>query len=128
KKFLFISSIMMMLFMVGCGANSDNAANDQKTNGDTPTNTETNEGEGQDMAENENNELTLQVLKQDEEEGITIENNEIYQVIKEAVDADPLMGDPNDLSLFPFDIIEYEDGTSSILFLVINRLDNPIQN
>jgi len=136
KKFLFmLAAVMTMLFVVGCGAKTDNGADNTNDDTDTTETTDTtvDEGEtedegGEDVEQNENGELTLQVLQADQDEGITIENNELYQILQEAVDADPLMGDPNDLSLFPFDIVEYDDGSSSLIMLVINRLDNPIRN
>src|SRR5699024_2979057 len=133
-----LAAVMTMLFVVGCGAQTDNGADNTNDDTDTTETTDTtdttvDEGEaedegGEDVEQNENGELTLQVLQADQNEGITIENNELYQILQEAVDADPLMGDPNDLSLFPFDIVEYDDGSSSLIMLVINRLDNPIRN
>lgn len=38
------------------------------------------------------------------------------------------MGDANDLSLYPYSVIEKEDGGNAALFLVINRLGKPIEN
>ena len=79
------------------------------------------------MNHRERKELTLQVLKQDEDEGLTLENNEIYQIIQQEIELDPLMGEQGGISLYPYDVVEFEE-VSSLLFLVINRLDKPINN
>ncbi|MBU8564979.1 hypothetical protein [Virgibacillus pantothenticus] len=70
----------------------------------------------------------MELQKQDMDVGMTIENNEIYSVLDEAIKADPKMGVPNDFSLYPFDISVNPDGSRSILFLAINRLKDPIKN
>lgn len=128
RTILFSILIFTALFMVGCGGQPDDQSEQTNDNETVIEDNVSYEQGGENMEQNDNEALTLQVLKQDEDEGITIENNEIYQVIQETVDEDPYMGDENDLSLYPFDIVEYEDETSSLLFLVINRLDNPIRN
>ncbi|WP_018932446.1 hypothetical protein [Gracilibacillus lacisalsi] len=72
--------------------------------------------------------LKLQVTKVDEEQGITIENNEMYSQLNEVIKADPKAGFPNDFSVYPRDLVYNEDGGISILFLGVNRLDAPIQS
>jgi len=120
RKLLFSIIFVWSLVVVGCGTDSNNneTENDQSIAKDKELNPD----------ETEKEPLTLQLLKADEDAGMTLENNEIYQWIQAEIDADPFMGDEDDLSLYPFDIVESEDGSSSLMFLVINRLDNPIQN
>lgn len=140
KKLLLTFMMVGALVLTACGSKTDSGSDDKEKEEpvaeaeEESTTDKDNEAEekeedgGEDVSTNENGELTLQLLKQDEEDGLTLENNELYQAIAEEVEADPLMGEPNDLSLYPFDIVEFEDGTSSLMFLVINRLDKPIKN
>lgn len=152
KKLVFIVMVIGVFVLTGCGSKSDSEADkgkeepmaetkeenkvDDKEKEESKEESEdkgkveekTEDNGGKDVSDSDKQEVTLQVLKQDEEEGLTIENSELYQAIQAEVEADPLMGEPNDLSLFPFDIVEFEDGSSSLMFLVINRLDKPIQN
>lgn len=118
---LFMS---VLLGLVGCG--DDHTAPTSET-----TNTENNlenESSGDEMSNQENEDLTLQVVKADEDEGITLDNSDFYQALSEVIAEDPQMGDANDLSLYPYSVIEKEDGGNAALFLVINRLGKPIEN
>lgn len=103
--------------------------NDENEIVDEGTNTvETDEVNAEDQSSSAIPDLQLQVQKIDEEEGITIENNEIYSQLASVVEADPKAGIPNDFSVYPHDIIEYDDGSLSLLFLAVNRLHAPIKN
>lgn len=79
--------------------------------------------EGSDM-----DELNLQLQKEDEEAGETIEDNEIYSGIDELIESDSSIGIQDDFSLYPFDIAVHEDGSESMIFLAINRLNDPIKD
>ncbi|HZW68780.1 MAG TPA: hypothetical protein VFF20_09265 [Pseudogracilibacillus sp.] len=144
RKFTLVFAVMMtMLFLVACG-NEPTMKSDDTTNDDSTTTVEENKKEEiakedgeenveeeaakEDGEENEKGELSLQVLKTDQDDGLTIENNEIYKTLDEAVAADPLMGKDKDLSLYPYDLLEYEDGSTALILLVINRLEKPIRN
>lgn len=73
--------------------------------------------------------LTLQVLKMDEEEGITIDNNDVYKEINEIVNENPDLGIVDDFSIQILDVVENVDGTfDTLAFLAINRLDEPLKN
>lgn len=60
--------------------------------------------------------LNLQILKADEEAGLTFENSPIYSELQDLVESDPKLGYPNDFTLYPLDIVTYEDGRDAILF------------
>ena len=73
--------------------------------------------------------LTLQVLKMDEEAGITLDNNDVYKEISEIVSENPDLGIVNDFSIQILDVVENVDGTyDTLAFLAINRLDEPLKN
>lgn len=126
RNFVLILTIMLVFVLVACNDQSESTVDpaDDNSNQDESVDNGADEPE----AESDKEPVSLQVLKVDDAAGITIENNETYQVIQETVDAEPYMGDENDISLYPFDMVESEDGASSLLFLVINRLDDPIRN
>ena len=79
------------------------------------------------MATESNGDLTLQVLNVDKQAGITVDNNEFYQAVSEVIKANPQMGAPNDFSLYPYSVLENNEGEPAVLCLVINRLEKPIQ-
>lgn len=126
RKLVLILTMMLVFVLVACNDQSEDTVDPAKDNGNRDESVDN--GAGESEAESDKEPVSLQVLKIDDDAGITIENNETYQVIQETVDAEPYMGDENDISLYPFDMVENEDGTSSLLFLVINRLDDPIRN
>lgn len=72
--------------------------------------------------------LTLQLLKADEDQGVTLDNNPFYQELTEVIESDPKMGDQNEFSIFPYSIVENEADTYAMLVLVINRLEKPIRS
>ncbi|SHM54534.1 hypothetical protein [Gracilibacillus kekensis] len=72
--------------------------------------------------------LKLQLQKIDKEAGKTIENNVMYAQLNAAIEADPKKGLPNDFSVYPYNIVDYEDGSMSLLFFAVNRLHAPIKN
>lgn len=139
KKFIVLLIMCMMVFVVGC---ADEEQQNSKLNKSDDVSKEGNVTEekneqimndedekGDDEVVNEiKKDLTLHVMKVDEEAGISLENSEFYQAIKEVIESDPQMGDPNDISLFPYSVIEKADGQPAVLFLMINRLGKPIQN
>ncbi|MBO1001605.1 hypothetical protein ACFSKI_16300 [Pseudogracilibacillus auburnensis] len=97
---------------------------------DEELNSEKDESEekDRDATAGEKADLTLQVTKVDADDGITIENNDIYQQLDQMVKENPQDGDANDFSLFLIDFVEFEDDELQLLFLGINRLDKPIKN
>lgn len=132
KTIFKILLLSMSFTLFGCGDESESIDHNEKqeireTQEKQEETSKENEAEGEEMTK-EKKDLTLQVMKVDEDEGVTIENNEFYQALLEVVESDPKMGEQNDVSLFPYSVMETADGGNSILFLVINRLDRPIRN
>lgn len=72
--------------------------------------------------------LTLQVLKVDEDDGITVDNHPIYSELAEVIAEDSKAGIPNDFAVYAHDLVYNDDGTTSALFIGINRLDVPLKN
>jgi predicted small lipoprotein YifL len=125
KLFLFVVLILTLSVAAAC---SDSGNEDTlETPNEENTAAESDEPEETEAA-GEVEDLNLQLQKADEEAGVTVENNAVYSALSEAVEADPQIGVPNDFSLYPFDIAEFEDGSTSIIFLAINRLEDGIQN
>ncbi len=73
------------------------------------------------------NALTLQLLKGDEEAGVTIENNEVYKELNRLITENPDIGLEGDFSVYIVDIIDSGTEDASLLFLGINRLDEPLK-
>jgi len=71
--------------------------------------------------------LSMQVLKADEENGVTLEE-EMYQELSGLVEANPDIGVADDFSLHAIDLVETSAGESVMLFLGINRLEKGIKN
>lgn len=142
KKLILILSFILVLGLAACGNETNNDVNNTEKVTDEVEVPETennnldelnadgkNQYEGEELAEGvEKEDLTLQVLKVDEEDGITIENNEFYQAIQAEIESDSKMGDHDDFSLLPLDVVYYEDNSISLMLLAINRLKDPIQN
>lgn len=86
------------------------------------------EEEDEDVDEDEKD-LTLQITKVDEEAGITLEDDPNYQHLNDLVEANPELGAENDFSLFSIESDgNFNEGVTEVLFLGINRLDDPIKN
>lgn len=71
--------------------------------------------------------LTLQVLKVDEENGVTVEDG-TYQELSGLLEANPTIGVADDFSIHALDLKKTEDGRSVMLFLGINRLEKGIKD
>ncbi|WP_106496028.1 hypothetical protein [Lentibacillus sp. Marseille-P4043] len=128
KKAFLLSAIVLVLFLAACSdPKEDKAENNQKQDQKTETQAKEKTNSNEEAADEVDN-LVLQLQKQDEEAGVTVESNSIYSILDEAIKADPQMGVPNDFSLYPFDISINPDGSHSIIFLAINRLKDPIKN
>lgn len=79
-------------------------------------------------AENDDEQaLAMQLLKADEDNGVTLEE-EMYQQLTGLVEENPSLGVTDDFSVHAIDLVEKADGESVFLFLGINRLEKPIKN
>jgi len=111
KKLLGI--LFAVILLVGCSA----------TNSEQPKA----EDEENVKKEEEKQALSMQVLKADEENGVTLEE-EMYQELSGLVEANPDIGVADDFSLHAIELVETSTGESVMLFLGINRLDKGIKN
>lgn len=120
-------ALVLTFILYGCG-NDENIIKGGNEEKESNNQGNADNGVGGDNMTQEAENLTLQVIKVDEEAGITIQNSEFYQALLEVVESDPQMGDQGDISLYPYSVMEMDDGENSALFLVINRLGKPIKN
>ncbi|WP_121640021.1 hypothetical protein [Virgibacillus sp. Bac330] len=131
KRFLMLIMIALLFLLVACSNDAKEIDDSEKQSEDTEAQAKTDNGNEQNTSEHaggQMHDLQLKLQKQDKDAGMTIQNNEIYTVLDEAIKADPKMGVPNDFSLYPFDISINPDGSRSILFLAINRLKDSMKN
>lgn len=108
KKWSLTVAMMLSLILVGCNVFSTGEEAPERSQG--------------------NEELTLQILRMDEEAGATLENNEFYQVLNDVISENPTMGLPNDFSLQVLDIVDSGANETSLVILAINRLPDPLKN
>lgn len=111
KKLLGI--LFAAILLVGCNTSNDK----QQKIAD----------EGNVKKDKEQQALSLQVLKVDEENGATLED-EIYQELSGLIEANPTIGAPDDFSIHAFDLVKTNDGRSVMLFLGFNRLEKGIKD
>lgn len=77
----------------------------------------------------DNADLTLSLTKVDEDAGVILEENPVYQKLNDLVEENPQLGTPEDFSMFTVDFTEgAENNQEFLVFLGINRLDAPIKN
>lgn len=111
KKRLIILFFVIML--VGC--------ND-------PDNEQSKKGTEENLTkEQEHPPLAMQLLKADEENGVTLDE-ELYQQLAGIVEENPMIGVADDFSVHAIDFVETVDGESVLLFLGINHLERSIKN
>lgn len=72
--------------------------------------------------------LTLRVLKEDEENGVTIGNHNIYSELDNMIKENPDMGEGNDFSVIVVDSIYDDEGNAQILMLGINRTSETMKD
>lgn len=111
KKILMTMMAVFVLIVAGCG---------EKTNRSGK--------QGEREAGVKTEDVTLQLLKGDEEAGVTIENSEVYQNLDRIVTENPDIGLEHDFSLSIIDIVDSGTEDAALLFLVVNRLDEAIKN
>ncbi|SDZ50729.1 hypothetical protein SAMN05421736_11544 [Evansella caseinilytica] len=77
---------------------------------------------------NEVADLKLQVRTIDEETGLTLDNNELYEHLIKEVEERPESGIPNDFSLQVVDTMNEGKEDAALIFLAINRTKKPMKN
>ncbi|WP_342514989.1 hypothetical protein MKY34_09850 [Sporosarcina sp. FSL K6-1522] len=111
KKLLGI--LFVAILLVGC-----NATNEEQPKTGDEENVE---------KDKEQQALSMQVLKADEENGVTLEN-EMYQQLSGLVEENPEIGVADDFSIHGIDLVKTSAGESVMLFLGINRLEKGIKD
>ena len=112
KKILFLLTVALLL-LAGCTSKDDNKKQGAEEKVDKTVEQEA---------------LSLQLLKADEEAGVTIENSEVYKELDRMITEDADMVLANDFSINIIDIVDSGTENASLLFLAINRLDEPMKN
>lgn len=76
----------------------------------------------------EKKDLTLQVAKVDKENGLTIENSQIYQWANDVIKEKPELGGDNTFTMYLVDSLTKESEEKMLLFMAINRIKKTIKN
>jgi len=111
KKTIFF--LIVVLLLAGCASKDNNREKGAEEKVDKTV---------------EQQKLSLQLLKADEEAGVTIENSEVYKELNRMITENADMGLANDFSINIIDIVDSGTENASLLFLAINRLDEPMKN
>lgn len=123
RKYLVLVAALSILALAACGK--------------TEINTEKSVDNVEDKTENESNRkeadeseqgLKLQVLKGDEEQGVTVENNLLYNELDKVIKQNPNIGVENDFSVYVVDTFHDDEGNSKLVLFGINRLPIAIKN
>ncbi len=124
----------MVLALAACGkteGNADKPVNDETNQAEDTNRTETNGTEGDSQSgETDGSEqgLKLQVLKGDQEAGVTLENSELYRELNKIIQKNPAIGVADDFSLYIVNTIHDDQGESRLVLFGINRLPVAIKN
>lgn len=86
-----------------------------------------NEEKSQEQA-NQEGPIQLQILKEDQEAGITLENSKIYQQLDQFVKTNPNMGTKDQFTVVIVDTSESKDGKSNLVLLGVNRMSETMRN
>lgn len=121
KKNFILTMLAIVLMLVACNGNSTETGKDENADDASETN-------ATEDKMNDKEQLTLQVLKADEEAGATIENHTIYNELNKLIQDNPDIGQVNDFSLYTVNTIHNEEGETKLVLLGINRLPMPIKN
>lgn len=126
KKIGFLLLTLLLIVSAACGKTDE--TNENETEGTAEPVGEQQENNELEEADEDEGTLTLQLLRLDEENGVTIEGHNIYSELDQIVKDNPDMGRDNDFSVFVVNSIYDQDENPQILCLVINRLSYPIKN
>lgn len=124
KKGLIVLFVTIFM-MVGCSSSSDEEQKNDETEDVTDNEQET---KNERKEASTLNDLNLQVLKEDQEVGVTIENNKMYSYLQELIDQDPTVGVDNDFTIRTMDIIEMDKGGYYFAMIGINRTGVSMKN
>ena len=107
--------LTLTVLLAGCGDQADS---------DQPEVKEEQEAVSQ---EQEMEPVEIQVLKADEENGVTLENG-MYQQLSAFLESNPEVGVPDDFGVHPLTLANQTEGGQAMFFLGVNRLEQPIKN
>lgn len=121
KKLSVFLLISLLLLLTACSETTGSSNKDKQIRNNEKESVLNNENE-------EKEDLTLQILKEDEEAGLTIENSEIYQIANDAIKENPKLGDENTFTMYLVDSLSNDAGEKVLLFLAINRFPESMKN
>ena len=123
RKHLVFLTILSILALGACGKtenNTEKPAGNEENKTEIESNNE--EASGSELV------LKLHVLKGDEENGVTVENNLLYNELDKVIQQNPNIGAENDFSVYVVDTLHDDEGNSKLVLLGINRLPVAIKN
>ncbi len=120
KRLSALLAISLLFFLASCSEASSGNKTEKSKNNDAKTaiNNET----------KAKADLNLQVAKSDESKGVTIENNQLYQLVNNQIKKDPKAGEDNVFGMYAVDVLTKDSGQKAFLFMAINRIHKPIKN
>lgn len=122
------TTIMMVFALMLAGCNATTSENNRKGDEGKVEQVVGQQVEQKVEKQVEKETISLQLLKADEEAGVTMENSEVYKELSRMISENPDIGIDNDFSIYIVDIVDSGTEDASLLFLGINRLDEPIKN
>ncbi len=117
----------MLPLLTACSEASSGIKAEGSSNASSAKNNEPKEKSAINDDPNKKVNLKLQLLKRDEAAGVTIENNDLYQLVNDEIKKNPQKGEGKGFILYFGDIFTKKSGEKSVLVFVINRYDNPNQ-
>lgn len=72
--------------------------------------------------------LSISVNKSDEEEGLTLDNSEVYEDLVAYAEHFPQQSEPNEVTFMMRDVHTLDDGKDYLVFLAENRFAREIEN
>ncbi|WP_147536192.1 hypothetical protein [Bacillus marasmi] len=118
---LVVLLFALLLLLSACSETTGSSNKDEQIRNNEKESVVNNENE-------EKEDLTLQILKEDEEDGLTIENSEIYQIANDAIKDNPKLGDEKTFTMYLVDSLSNDAGEKVLLFLAINRFPESMKN
>ncbi|WP_147536191.1 hypothetical protein [Bacillus marasmi] len=121
KKLTILLTISFLLLLTACSNSTGSTKDEQSNNSDekkTEVNTQTDAKE----------DLKVQLIKEDEEAGVTIETSQIYQYLSGVVEENPKLGDADSFTMFLGNYLTHESGDKVLLFMAINRFPFSVKN
>ena len=123
RRYLILLTILSIFALLAC-AKTENKTEKPVDNEENKTEIEPNSDETDGSEQG----LKLQVLKGDVEEGVSVENNLLYNELDKIIQQNQDIGAENDFSVYVADTYDDDEGNSMLVLLGINRLPVAIKN